>query len=46
MAVAYDNSMYCTIPPELEEDTSLCDDCPYRFGVCWKAGYCIVENIN
>ena len=46
MAVAYNNSMYTLDVPDLEEDTSLCEDCPYRFGVCWKQGYCLVEDVN
>lgn len=33
--------------PNFDDDvnTSLCDECPYRFGICWKLEYCIVENI-
>lgn len=29
-----------------EIDISMCKDCPYIYGVCWKAGYCIVEDVN
>lgn len=42
----YDNSMYTTIPPEIEEDTTLCENCPYADGICFRAGYCIVEDVN
>lgn len=46
MAVPYNNSMYSLDVPDLEVDTSLCEDCPYRFGVCWREGYCLVEDVN
>ena len=31
---------------DCDVDTSLCDECPYAQGICWKAGYCIVEDVN
>lgn len=46
MAVAYNNSMYTLDGPDLEEDNSLCDECPYAHGACWKLGYCLVEDVN
>lgn len=30
---------------DLDVDTSLCDECPYRFGICWKLEYCLVEDM-
>ena len=27
-------------------DDSMCDECSYRFGICWKKGYCIVADVN
>ena len=30
---------------EYDVDTSLCDECPYRFGICWKLEYCPVEDM-
>lgn len=31
---------------DYDVDTSLCDECPYRFGICWKLSYCIVDDVN
>ena len=31
---------------DYDVDTSLCEDCPYAHGICWKAGYCIVEDMD
>ena len=46
MSCSYNNSMYTLDIPDLDVDTSLCNDCPYADGICWKAGYCIVEDLN
>lgn len=46
MSCSYNNCMYTTIPPELDEDNSLCDNCIYAHGICWKAGFCILDELN
>lgn len=46
MSCSYNNSMYTLDIPDEDVDTSLCETCPYADGICWKAGYCIVEDMN
>ena len=31
---------------DYDVDTSNCEECPYAQGICWKAGYCIVEDMQ
>lgn len=39
-------SNYEVYPSYFDEiDASLCEDCPYADGICWKAGYCVVEDM-
>lgn len=39
-------SPYEAYPSEYDSvDDSLCEDCPYAHSVCWRKGYCIVENM-
>ena len=40
-------SSYEVYPSEFDNiDDSMCDECPYAHGICWKKGYCIVEDVN
>ena len=40
-------SQYDVYPSEYDDiDNSMCENCPYAHGVCWRAGYCIVEDVN
>lgn len=33
-------------PPEFDEiDPCPIENCPYAHGICWEAGYCIMEKI-
>ena len=40
-------SPYEVYPSDFDSiDDSMCDECPYAHGICWKAGYCLVEDVN
>ena len=40
-------SQYDVYPSEFDSiDDSMCDECLYAHGICWKKGYCIVEDVN
>ena len=40
-------SPYEVYPSDFDDiDDSMCNGCPYAHGVCWRAGYCIVEDMS
>ena len=47
MSYKYDDRFYDVYPSDFDSiDDSMCAECPYAHGICWKKGYCIVEDMN